>query len=304
MQANLERLKQQLSKHFTGVVSSLVVMLMLLLYLTSLLSQSTVLSNTLVDLLIYLIYFALIFTLGTLAFVVYNYYDEESLLRSIDMYETTPKMMPILSDVKVEEDSGILLDVEWIIEQYQVKQAYRSGSDFKGLERFRALSPTIMLPYLEQQHPQLIVLILAYLSTKKGAELVSMFSPEMRENILTVFQTSKAVDLSTLLILDKALYRDLSTLKKECGVLNALSPLQVQNMLRQVSKTELMFALKGASQELQEMFLVNMSSKASKEFQSVLAKKRDVSPVKSDNALKNLYLLAQRLREDGKIRAT
>jgi len=304
MQANLERLKQQLSKHFTGVVSSLAVMLMLLLYLTSLLSQSTVLSNTLVDLLIYLIYFALIFTLGTLAFVIYNYYDEESLLCSIDLQERAPKMMPILPDVKVEEASAIVLDVESIIEQYQEKQAYRSGRGLMGLERFITLSTKTMLLYLEQQHPQLIALILAYLPTKKVAEIVMMFAPELRENILIVFQTTEEVALSTLRILDKALYRDLSTLQKECGVLKALSPLQVQNMLRQVSKTELMFALKGASQELQEMFLVNMSPKASNEFKKVLAKKHDISPTKSDNAIKNLYLLAQRLREDGKIRAT
>ena len=304
MQESLENLKQKLSKHFSTVVTSLIAILVLLFYLTSLLSQTISLSNTLVDILIYIIYFALILTLGSLAFVIYNYYDEESFLTPIMYSKSNVKDVVNVLVPKSEEMYAKSLDLTQLIEQYKVKLDYLSALDFKGFNRLNSLSQTEKVIYLQQQHPQLIATMLGYMPTPHVEVLLGMLSAEIREDVMMCFEENRGVDTSTLSILNEALYSDLSVVKNECVVLKELSRLEVRKVLGQISKIELMFALKGASQELQEMFFVNMSAKASNEFKTVLATNRDVSLSKSDNAIKNLYLLAQRLREDGKIRAT
>ena len=303
MQASLERFKQRLSKHFNGIVASLLVVLTLLFYLTSLLSQSTSLTNTVVDILIYLIYFALIFTLGSLAFVVYNYFDEDDLLMPVTLQER-PLEEVMDRSVESDEANAQSLDITMIIAQYKERLNFSQEIDLKGFKRLSSLSNEEMSAYLQQQHPQLIATMLAYMPTQQAEDVLARLDSQTQEDVIVALQESRAVERSSLLVLSDALYKDLSVVKSECSLLKTLSRLEVKKILRHVSKIELMFALKGASQELQEMFFVNMSTKASAEFQSVLATKRDVSPSKSDNAIKNLYLLAQRLREDGKIRAT
>jgi len=304
MQHSLERFRQRLSKHFREVITALIIVLAILFYLTSLLSQTTSLSNILIDVLIYIIYFTLMTTLGSLAFVLYNYYDEENSLLVPSFQQGIPIEAPYLAIEDDSERDEKLLATMMIIDRFKEKLTYNKEGTFTGFERLLSLSDNEIVSYLQQQHPQIIAMILGYMSTSQAEAIATKFTSTMRDEIMRVFQESRIVDDSALARLNKALYKDLSPVKEACKVLKVLTGSEIQNILRKVSKIELMFAFKGASQELREMFFANMSAKASREFKSALSTKQDISSFKSDNAIKNLYLLAQRLGEDGKIRTT
>jgi flagellar motor switch protein FliG len=75
-------------------------------------------------------------------------------------------------------------------------------------------------------------------------------------------------------------------------------------MLRQIDKRDLTFVLKGTTQELQERFFDNMSSKASGEFRDKMASVHFLEQTKRQNTIKKHYLLAERLRDNDKIHVT
>ncbi len=302
----MQRLKSTLLRQAKVFLALSFAALALLLYLTSLLSIATALSDTFVDIAIYLIYLLLVVIITLITYISYHLFDEEPLM-AVNSYVPESDVLEIENLLENREEK------EKQIESHKnfnsIYSAARESICFdssKMMEGFTLLEVSQVekrAAYLKQQHPQIIAVILLMIDEQKAKTTLEAFTPSLRDEVLTLMQESDPVSKEAVNALDQALQEELSLFQKECSLLQDLESMEIREVLRHIDKRELMFALKSAKKELQETFFANMTSKASTEFKNILASVVQVDETKSQNALKNLYLLAQRLRENGKIRA-
>lgn len=304
-----ESLKSTLLQHAKVLLVLLFSALVLLLYFTSLISQLT-LSDTFVDIAIYVIYILLVIILGSISFIVYCLLEEEP-LSGMNSYTPKPDVLNIgelltLKEEKPsvqEQESARGEDVRGVLEAARNRLAVGAERERKGYDLVEALQTEAIAPYLNEQHPQIAAVILLMIDPKKAETVLKTLEKSQRDELMHRIESTEVVSNEVLMILDKALQNELAVLQKECSALQDLESAQIREILHHVDKKELMFALKGVRQELQEKFFANMSSKASTEFKKVLASVSYLDQTKSHKAIKNLYLLAEQLRENGRIRA-
>lgn len=309
---NVEVLSQQLKRtilrHYKTVFLLLFGALALLLYLTTLLSQASSLSDTFVDVAIYIIYILLVLILSSITFVGYSLLEEEPLVE-INSYTPQRDVLEIeaLLDQKEEvfQEKVIEKPAGFAVVLNRARESLISGSTvrMKGYLLVEESEPEQMAAYLSQQHPQITAVTLLMIKLNRAETILEQFEISYRDDVLISIEESDTVSQEAVQLLDKTLQQELSPLYEECLSLAGLQRSEVREILRHVDKKELMFALKGATQELQESFFANMSSKASTEFKNALRSLTHIEQTKSQNAVKNLYLLAEQLRENGKIRA-
>jgi len=305
MPSYLEVLKQQVAQHFKESVLFLGALLLLLLYLTSLLSKTTTLADPLFDLFIYILYFFLVLILVSAALLFYLYLEDPDpavLLESKYLAESAEVVensaVPVmLEDEEAEETDPYLLWLEKI-----KKVAVSKSKDDKGFRSFEGLSVAKALVFLRAQHPQLALLILTQLQPLYQRSVFEGLTEAEQQKSLSLAEVSKAPRGESLDLIERFLQRTFDPLAEACSFLRGLQDQDLRALLKRVDKKELMFALQGATKELQEKFFANMSPKASAEFQRVMDTFRQTDEQKSVQAIKNLYLLAQQLREDGRIR--
>lgn len=305
-----QHLKSTLLRHSKMLLVLLFAALALLLYLTSLLSKATALSDTVVDIAIYTIYILLVLVLGSITFIGYCLFEHEPL---IEMNSSTPvsnlleidELLDQKEETLVDHDEKAVVDRDDSALIYSAKSRLPSGlaKTMRGFGTVESFQTERVAAYLSQQHPQVTAVILLMIDTSKAEAILEHFEDAQRDDVVESIKGTGTIANEALTALDEALQIELSQLQQECSALQQLDATAIREILRHVDKKELMFALKGATQELQEKFFVNMSSKASTEIKNALASVSRVDQTKSQDAIKNLYLLAQRLRENGKIRA-
>lgn len=305
-----QHLKSTLRRHSKLLLALLFGALVLLLYLTSLLSQATALSDIIVDILIYVIYILLVLILGSITFIGYCLVEEEPL----SMMSSSPpqsEMFDVEELLNRESSRDAKEDLQ-TVEQSKHSALLNSAKQrlslslsmpTRGFEIVESSQTDKMTHYLKGQHPQLIAVILLMIDREKAEAILEQFENALGCDVIASIEAMQIVSKEALTALDSALVDELRVVQRECSILHTLERFEIREILRHVHKRDLMFALKGATQELQEKFFVNMSSKASTEFKNALASLSRVDETKNQNAIKNLYLLAQRLRENGKIRA-
>lgn len=304
----LQPLKKSLLQHVKLIMASLFALLSLLLYFTSLLSKSTALSGTLVDIAIYTIYILLVLVLGSMTFIVYCLFQEDGL----DWSENRPLEndgMDIenLLDEKVtgrSEQKTIreVSDTRAKLARAQERLLSASQRSMPGIDAVELTAIEEIAAYLSQQHLQVTAVIVLLMSPEKAASVLKQFEPSLRIAVLTALEELPSLSPGAVTLLDKALVKEFSPIEEECLRLQALESAEIRVLLRHVDKKELMFALNGATQELQEKFFVNMSAKASGEFKEAMRSLSRINAAKRQNAVRNIDLLAQRLRDNGKIR--
>ena len=305
-----QHLKSTLRRHSKLLLAVLFGALALLLYFTSLLSQATALSDTTVDILIYIIYILLVLILGSIAFIGYSLVEEEP-LSSMNNYAPQREMFDVEELLNRESTRGANEDVQTVqkskysavLSSAKERLSSSFSMSMRGFEIVDSSQTDKMMHYLKGQHPQLIALILLMIDLDKAEAILEQFEHSLSSEVISRVEDMQIVSQEALTALERALVDELRTVQRECSNLHSLESSEIREILRHVHKRDLMFALKGATQELQEKFFVNMSSKASTEFKKALASLSRVDETKNQNAIKNLYLLAQRLRENGKIRA-
>lgn len=305
-----QHLKSTLRRHSKLLLVLLFSALALLLYLTSLLSQTISLSDTIVDILIYLIYILLVLILGSITFIGYCLVEEEPL----SMISSSPPQSEMFDveellnrernrDVKEDQQTVEQSKHSALLNSAKQRLALNFSMPTRGFEIVASSQTDKMTHYLKGQHPQLIAVILLMIDMHKAEEILEQFEYDLRRDVITNIENIQTVSKESLSALERALIDELRVVQRECLSLQSLESVEIREILRHVDKRDLMFALKGATQELQEKFFVNMSSKASTEFKKALSSLSRIDETKNQNAIKNLYLLAQRLRENGKIRA-
>jgi hypothetical protein len=301
-----QHLKSRLLRHSIMLLALLFTLLALLLFLTSLLSQATTLSDLFVDIAIYTIYILLVLVLGSIAFVGYCRVEEP--LIGVDSYISGHNILEIDNIVKPlsDQDEKTVNDPDYsaVINSSKARLPSLLDKPMPGFEVMESSTKENIAEYLSRQHPQIAAVILLIIDVEKAVTVLEHFETSYRESVLSNMEEIETVSKESLKVLDEALQMELLALPKECATLRELGAAEIRAILRRIDKKELMFALKGATQELQEKFFVNMSSKASSEFKKAMAAVSSVEQTKSQNAIRNLYLLAEQLRDNGKICAT
>ena len=302
-------LKSTLLRHSKVLLALLIAALVLLLYFTSLLSQLT-LSETFVDIAIYIIYILLVIILGSIAFIGYCLFEEEPLFEmnsstsqrdvlNLDTLLTQKEETPFIQAQETQRCE----DVKELLDSAVKRLTLDTERRMKGYGLVEALQTEKRTQFLNEQHPQIAAVILLMIDSKKAVTVLEQLEKSQKDEVVFCIENCENVSNKALMILNEALQKELSPLQKECSSLRELESAEIREILHHVDKKELMFALKGATQELQEKFFANMSSKASTEFKKVLASVSQIEQTKSQNAIKNLYLLAEQLRDNGRIRA-
>lgn len=308
IEALVQYVKQLLLRRAKLLLALLVGALLLLLYATSELSQATALSDIFVDVAIYIIYLLLVLIISAATFIVYY------LSANDPLHETA---RPLAQEKHLKSDTTSKPK-----EEAPVVDRLPSGREMLGLQLKKARDELITAPlktrdgyalleasaadkalrYLDQQHPQIAAVTVLMLDPNKALDILEQMHAGQREVLLARLENSEPVSYAALTRLERALYKEFFLLQKECVALQQLNNREIQGILRRVNKKDLMFALTAVTQELQERFFANMSSKAAGEFKKVMASLPVSDLTKSRNAVENLYLLAEQLRDDGRIR--
>ncbi len=308
IEALVQYVKQLLLRRAKLLLALLVGALLLLLYATSELSQATALSDIFVDVAIYIIYLLLVLIISAATFIVYY------LSANDPLHETA---RPLAQEKHLKSDTTSKPK-----EEAPVVDRPPSGREMLGLQLKKARDELIAVPlktregyalleasavdkavrYLDQQHPQIAAATVLMLDPNKALDILEQMPAGQREVLLARLENSEPVSHAALMRLERALYKEFFLLQKECAALQQLNNREIQEILRRVNKKDLMFALTAVTQELQERFFANMSSKAAGEFKKVMASLPVSDLTKSRNAVENLYLLAEQLRDDGRIR--
>lgn len=122
------------------------------------------------------------------------------------------------------------------------------------------------------------------------AEIINSVSKESEEQILVAIEEADG-DIVTQIKESMFIFENLL----------AVSDRDMQTMLRDVTNEDLIFALKGASQELQSKIFGNMSSRAAELLKDDLDAKGPVKLSEVETAQKAILTIAKELAEDGKI---
>lgn len=125
---------------------------------------------------------------------------------------------------------------------------------------------------------------------KVAAEILNGVSKESEERILESLEASDT-ELCTEIRDGMFIFENLLSLDDR----------GMQTLLRDVASDELIFALKGASSEMQEKLFRNMSSRAAELLRDDLAAKGPVKLSEVETAQRNVLTTAQQLSEEGKI---
>lgn len=283
-----------------------------LLFLASLLSQERGIPEDFIDAVIYTIYLLLVVLLGTISFVGYAFFDQKKVAgvespqsESGAAFKLEPPLKRVEQNTthssKKRTDNGTLPET---MSHTRKRVQTDMFGEMPGFALVEAAHPKPMARYLMKQHPQVCAAVMMHIDTKKADAILEHFETSQRGSLIKQVENSRPVAVSVLKSLDMALYQELTPFRREYARLGRLGNNEIREILRQIDKRELMFALNGATQELQERFFANMSSKASGEFRSKMASAPFPGMIKTQNALKKLSLLAEQLRDDGRIQIT
>jgi len=300
-----------LFRHPKTVLLLLCVALVTLLLLTSKLAGAGTIPENIVDTVIYTVYLLLVLLLGTITWVSYSLLDQGRTAAEESFDDETGPAPTIQTPLKREgrkrsspENANNADMASAAMQDIRQKLGDAALEQRKGFELVEASHAKPMAKYLSRQHPQVRATVLMMIDAKKADAILQHIDAPQREFLIKTAAESRAVPTSVLSRLDLALYQELTPLRRDYARLNRLKDDEIRAILRQIDKRELMFALKGATQELQESFFANMSSKASGEFRSAMASLPLPGTIKSQNAVKKLLLLAEQLRDDGRIHIT
>ena len=267
-----------------------------LIYLSTLLSHATDLSETFIDVTIFTLFSLIIMVLSSMGYLIYYFWNttEPSSIKE-QLQETSQQPQETRALIEVPQ---VFKDKKSLPVKQMQDQRYRG---FEFLERMHAED---LLKYVEVHHPQIIAIVVLMIDQEKSIKLFQALEPNLAEKVSVIVKGYVNLLPSQVEKLDLALQEELLELYTECRILKELEDSEIRQLLHQVNKKELMFALKGATQELQERFLANMSPNTSAWFHNLLIHAPQVSQENSDKAIKKLYLLAKQLRENGRILAT
>ena len=288
-------MQQWLGQWHRPLFVGLLFLFLFFVYLSTLLSHTHSLSEGVVDTAIFLLFTLFIAILSAMGYLIYFFWNvPEAEGEALSQEKSTVRLQEPATRIEASEVK--------IREKSSLKQI--QDHNYRGFGYLERLEEAALQKYLEPQHPQIIALVLLMIDGQKSRSVLSSMDAFLAEKVSEVMSEPAGVSEQQIEKLDLALQEELLELYVECKLLHQLQEHEIRRLLLQVNKKELIYALKGVTQELQERFLANMSPKTRSGFHQLLVHAPQVSQENSDKAIKKLSLLAKQLRENGKIRAT
>jgi len=120
-----------------------------------------------------------------------------------------------------------------------------TGDDAKGLDALKWMSSREVVDIIQDEHPQIIAIVLAYLDSAQGAEVVEKLPEELRSDIvmrvarLTDIQQSALAEIESLIASKSADTsrggtRKVGGDKVAAGIVNALKPERGEKLLEEI----------------------------------------------------------------------
>lgn len=217
-----------------------------------------------------------------------------------------------------------------------------------GIDVLRLQDAKAVAPFVRDEHPQVIAVILSYLDNEKAAQVLKLFPKEQRietmrrianlsevspqalkelnlviENsarnlksfkTLSVGGAKLAANIINYLDTDTEdeIMEDFSQYDEELSekILEFIFPFErladldkrsIQTVLREASNEDLILALKGVDESVQETFLGNMSERAADMIRDDLEAMGPTTLSKVTKAQKSIVAVAQKMAKEGKI---
>ena len=137
-----------------------------------------------------------------------------------------------------------------------------SGDDAKGLDALKWMSSREVVDIIQDEHPQIIAIVLAYLESGQAAEVIEKLPEEMRADIvmrvarLTDIQQSALAEIENLIANKSAdsgrgVTRKVGGDKVAAGIINALKADRGEQLLDQIKERN-----EELSERIQEMMFV------------------------------------------------
>jgi len=137
-----------------------------------------------------------------------------------------------------------------------------SGDDAKGLDALKWMGSREVVDIIQDEHPQIIAIVLAYLDSGQAAEVIEKLPDEMRADIvmrvarLTDIQQSALAEIENLIASKSAdtgrgITRKVGGDKVAAGIVNALKPDRGELLLEQIKEKN-----EELSQRIQDMMFV------------------------------------------------
>jgi len=217
-----------------------------------------------------------------------------------------------------------------------------------GLENLKWMDPRTIANAIQNEHPQIIALILSHLDPEQGTQVVMQLRESLRGQVLLRMATIEEVPPGIMQEVNDVLLNELSRVSTSSGrkisgvkmvadILNQmdrsseqkvmesigqesadlaeqvrklmfvfddlakLDDRAIQELLKGVSKEQLVVALKAVKEEVKGKFYKNMSERAAQMMQEDLEAKGPIKLSEVEKAQQEILKAAQKLAEEGKI---
>ena len=222
------------------------------------------------------------------------------------------------------------------------------GKNSKGLDSLKWMDPRAVASVVQNEHPQIIAIVLSYLESDHAAEILLHLPERARSDVLMRIATLDGVPPAALMELNQVLEKQFAGntgvkssgvggVKTAAGILNFMDGASesviteaiteqdadlaqeiqsqmfvfdnllevddrgMQAILREVQSEQLILALKGADDAIQEKVFSNMSSRAADMMREDLEAKGPVRVKDVEDAQKEVLSIAKRLADAGEI---
>ncbi|NVK31762.1 MAG: flagellar motor switch protein FliG [Gammaproteobacteria bacterium] len=225
----------------------------------------------------------------------------------------------------------------------------------KGLDALKWMEPRAMADLIRSEHPQIIALILSFISDQQAGKVLSMLPPELRSDIVMRIAMLDDVPPQAVRELDRVLEMHTASRASEqqsnlagegeerggvssaAAIMNALPPevcedvleqirkederlsstikekmfifedlinvddRGIQSLLREVTTEDLVMALKGASDMMNQKILKNMSQRAAELLRDDMDAKGPVRLSEVEDAQRRICDSAQQMADEGRL---
>ncbi|MCK4586966.1 MAG: flagellar motor switch protein FliG, partial [Gammaproteobacteria bacterium] len=152
------------------------------------------------------------------------------------------------------------------------------GSDNKGLETLRWMDSRSVSELIDQEHPQIIAIVLSYLESEHSAEILAFFPENIRADVLMRIATLDGIQPAALNELNNILEKQLSSRKniKTTAVGGVKIAAKILNSLENSIESEILDDINESDaklgQQIQDMMFVfnDLISVADRDIQTIL----------------------------------
>ncbi len=134
------------------------------------------------------------------------------------------------------------------------------GRDSKGLEQLKWLDAKSVAEMIRLEHPQIIAIVLSFLEPDQAADIIAVFSENIRTDILMRVATLEGIQPSALQELDAILDKQFSGAgnTKSTGLGGVKAAASILNLVDGVIESKIMDQITGIDQELSQEIQDNM----------------------------------------------